>query len=276
MFQCEKCGEEFKFKSLLDRHLLKKKLCDNNININKIYDKKIEAINNEINEKIKLSMDDKLECFLCNSKFKSKGNTTRHMNKYCNVKKELENKIEILKNNKNKLIDKIELNKLRKDIDNLKNNNITINNTQNNLIMINSFGKEDLSHIDIKDYNKYLNGFFPGFIKFIEKIHFDEKAPENHNLCITNLRSKYISIFDNKKWLMKEKSDIIDNLLIKKYNQLSDKCEELEASNQIDKKTIENFEEFCQNYTDKEAQKATKNNVILMIYNNIDKLKNKP
>jgi hypothetical protein len=39
---------------------------------------------------------------------------------------------------------------------------------------------------------------------------------------------------------------------------------------------IKNFEEFCENYKDKEAQKTTKNDIILMIYNNSNKIKNKP
>ena len=65
-----------------------------------------------------------------------------------------------------------------------QSNNITINNTINNnlTVNINSFGKEDLSHITLEDYKKYLNGFFKGFIEFIEKVHFDKNSPKNRNL----------------------------------------------------------------------------------------------
>ena len=151
-----------------------------------------------------------------------------------------------------------------------------VNNTQNNIMVINSFGKENLNHITIEDYKKYLNKFFPGFIEFIEKIHFDENAPQNHNIFISNLKSKYLSVFDDGKWITKEKNDIIDDLIIKKYNLLSDKCEQLEESKQINDKTIRNFEELCENYDNKESQKTTKKNIMLMIYNNKDKIKNKP
>ena len=143
-------------------------------------------------------------------------------------------------------------------------------------ININSFGKESLDHITLDNYKKYLNGFFPGFINFIEKIHFDETAPQNHNLCITNLKSKFICVYDNGKWIVKDKDDIIDNLITKKYNLLGEKCEELEESKEISKKIIENFEEFCENYNSKEAQKNTKKEALLMIYNNKDKIALKP
>ena len=63
---------------------------------------------------------------------------------------------------------------------------------------------------------------------------------------------------------------------MKKYNLLGEKCEQLQEDKKLNKKIIDNFEEFCHNYTDKEAQKTTKKNTILMIYNNKDKLVNKP
>jgi hypothetical protein len=158
-------------------------------------------------------------------------------------------------------------------------NNNTQNNTQNNLIVINPFGKEDLSHVKLQDYKNYLNSFFPGFIKYVEKVHFDENAPQNHNICLTNLRSKYLSIHDGDKWITKEKNDVIDKLIIKKHNQLADKCEELEEKKEINKNILENFEEFCESFKDKEAQKSIKTDLITMLYDNngkiINQIKNK-
>jgi hypothetical protein len=148
-----------------------------------------------------------------------------------------------------------------------------VNNTQNNVVVINPFGKEDLSHVAISDYAKYLNGFFPGFLKYIEKVHFDENAPQNHNIYIPNLKSKYLSIHNGKKWETKMKNDIIDRFINKKHNQLTDKCEELEEANKISKKIIDNYNEFCENFSDKEALKSTKNDVLLMLYDNKDKIK---
>jgi hypothetical protein len=140
------------------------------------------------------------------------------------------------------------------------------------MVNLNNFGKEDLSHITLNDYKKFLGGFFPGFIKFIEKVHFDDNAPANHNINITNLKSKYLHIYEDNQWTAKEKADVLDKFISKKYSFLVDKCEELEESNQLSEKIIEDFMQFTQNYKDEEAKKNTQNKISLMIYNNKDKI----
>ncbi len=146
-------------------------------------------------------------------------------------------------------------------INNTQNNtqNNTLNNNLNNniIINVNSFGKESLEHITHRDFDKFL-GFFPGFIGFIEKIHFDELTPENHNICLTNMKSRYMHVFENDNWVLKEKNDIVDRLIMKEYNILNDKFEELEENKQIKEDTMGNFVEFIENYKNKEVQKNTK------------------
>lgn len=208
--------------------------------------------------------------------------------------KELEEKDKLIdeknkiSDEKNKLIDQKKIQLKDEEIKYLRNeiqklmlkqninitNNITNNKTINNnlTININSFGEEDLSHITNKDYRKFLNSYFPGLINYIEKVHFDENKPENHNICITNLRSKHIFIHDKGKWLTKKKNDIIDRFIAKKYDMLTEKCCELEELNEIDVKILNNFEQFSENYKNSEAQKNNRDDIILMIYNNKDKI----
>jgi hypothetical protein len=276
-----------------------------------LYDNKINKYKDKIDKYINNSIEN-LYCTNCGKKYANKQTIQRHFNQICDKiktlrldknkiiqeKNDLLQEINKLNEQKNKLVAdnennelKDEIKKIREDmkkllekqfIQNTQNitihKNITNNNNNNNnmTININSFGKESLDHITLDNYKKYLNGFFPGFVNFIEKIHFDETAPQNHNLCITNLKSKFICVYDNGKWIVKDKDDIIDNLITKKYNLLGEKCEEFEETKQISEKTIKNFEEFCENYDSIEAQKTTKNNITLMIYNNGDKLINKP
>jgi hypothetical protein len=268
------------------------------------YDNKINNIDNKILELTEQSIQTKKTCTFCNKNFNNKNNVERHIFSSCTVKKEMiSNKNNIIKEkeklieDKNKIKLEEETNKLRDELNSLKkivanfmekNNddkrdNITFNqvinnnnthNTNNNLIInINPLGKEDLSHITEADYKKYLSGFFPGFVKFIEKVHFDENAPENHNICISNLKSKYVYVNENNKWIVKDKKDILDNFITKKYNLLTDKFEEFEENNIINDKIIHKFKEFQENYDNLESQKNTKNNIMLMIYNNRDKVK---
>ena len=268
-------------------------------------DKKITNLNKDINITIYKSLENETKCLFCKSKFLNKNNIMKHIENVCIMKKymisersNLINDKKILIEEKNKILEKKnkiieenriqerekerdnEIKQLRRDISKLLKKqkpviNQTINNnTQNNLIVINPFGKEDLSHVKLQDYKNYLNSFFPGFIKYVEKVHFDESAPQNHNICISNLKSKYLSIHDGDKWITKEKNDVIDKLIIKKHNQLADKCEELEEKKQIDKTILENFEEFCESFKDKDAQKTIKTNLITMLYDNNGKITN--
>jgi hypothetical protein len=308
MIKCNDCGKEFKYNYLLKHHQNRKKPCitnevlyDNNINKLKNIEEEINILSNKIKIKTDKSLKEINTCMFCNNIQSNKANMIRHLNKYCSIKKKMSENIDKLNQDKkdiNIIINQYEIKikdeKIKKlelalnsklnskltthnitinNINNINNINPTINNTintQNNLVVINPFGKEDLSHITIDDYKKYLNGFFPGFIKFIEKVHFDDNAPQNKNISITNLRSKYLSVHDGDQWLTQDKNEVINNLLIKKHNILSEICEELEETDKIDKTTIDNFEEFCQNYNDADAKKNTRENVIMMIYDKIN------
>lgn len=250
-------------------------------------------------------------CKFCNHSFSKKGNLERHINISCIEKKALLEKRCIIQDKKNKIESEINqqqiyknsknieqtqhINKLENEIVMLKktvekllkeqsskqqsskqqNNNIMfqqiINNVgENNIPNINSFGKENLTHISENDYKKYMSGFFPGFVNFIKKIHFDDGMPENHNIYFTNLNSKYLYIYEDNKWITQQKNDIIDKLINKKFILLDNKCEEYEDK-EINLETINKFREFQENFTDLEAQKNTKNDVMLLLYNNRDK-----
>jgi hypothetical protein len=262
MYKCEKCGKEFEYNSLFLRHQSKKISCDTITNINKNYDNKITEIDNEIKLKTDQSMDNETKCAFCNKEFLNKANNLRHINLNCVIKKNLVNKKNIIITEKNNMVgekekdienkeitkllsdNKNEIKELRQMVAklimkqtqqtpqniNITNNNVTNNKITNNNLMVNlnNFGKEDLSHITLNDYKKFLGGFFPGFIKFIEKVHFDDNAPANHNINITNLKSKYLHIYEDNQWTAKEKADVLDKFISKKYSFLVDKCEELE------------------------------------------------
>jgi hypothetical protein len=284
MYKCEKCEKEFKYKYLLRKHENRKFTCENVKHIEFLIDDKINNLEKEIETKTRLSLEKKNICMFCNLTLSIKTSTMRHINKYCKVKKELMDEKNKLVEDKLKKEEKEDNNKLKEELKILKDKvehletkkqitqNITINNTQNNLVMINPFGKEDLSHISLQDYKKYLNGFFPGLVEYIEKVHFDEKAPQNHNICISNLKSKYITVHNGTRWITQMRDDVIDRFINRKHNQLIDKREELEDLKKIDKKVIDNFDEFCEALEDNEAKKSIKNDVITMLYDNKDKI----
>ena len=221
---------------------------------------------------------------LINKKLKIENEINKHENiiiKDDHINK-LENEIDMIKKTVNTLLKKQSIKKFTTEnngvtfqqiINNVNNvdtiNNLNINN--NLMININSFGKENISHITEKEYKQYMTGFFPGFVKFIEKVHFDDNAPENHNIYFTNLKSKYIYVYEDNKWIMKQKNDIIDDIIRKKYLLLDDKCEEYEDK-EINENISNKFREFQENFYNEEAQKNTKDDVMLLLYNNRDKI----
>jgi hypothetical protein len=118
-----------------------------------------------------------------------------------------------------------------------------------------------------------LSGFFKGFLDLIEKIHFDDNMPSNHNICITNLKSPYLLVRQGDKWISKPKKEVLDNFISKKYIFIDEKCNELEKKNIISKKIVKDFREFQHTYDNTESQINTKKDIIMMLYNNKNKIK---
>ena len=186
MRKCEKCGKEFEYSYLLIKHQTRKRNCATIENINKNYDIKLKIINNIISSKTEESLNIKTKCLFCEKVFFNRANTSRHILHNCIEKQKLIDDKTKIEEEKNKLLQdnhnqqqlqqkNDEIKELRETVAKLiKNtsNNIIINNNgtinNNNLIVnINSFGKENLSHISEKDYKKYISTYFKGFINFI-------------------------------------------------------------------------------------------------------------
>ena len=94
--------------------------------------------------------------------------------------------------------------------------------TQSNNSHINKYGSESLNHITNKMKTRMLR--YPGCMikRLIQKIHFHSKHPENCNIRIKNINSKFIEIFDGIKWIFAVKREIIIGLIDTKYGILYD------------------------------------------------------
>ena len=108
----------------------------------------------------------------------------------------------------------------KKTIINNSNNNSNNNIQQNihNEIKILAYGKEDLSYITNENYSLILNKGFKSIPHFIEYIHFNKDKPENQNIYISNMRDTHLLIFDGEKWQLKEKDDVLQNMIYNKSN----------------------------------------------------------
>ena len=168
----------------------------------------------------------------------------------------------------------------------IKNNNLSTtinNNTQNNNIniivnndkKINSFGKEDLSHITNKDYTRYLSKYFTGFVEYIEKVHFSKEKPENYNICIPKINLDYIAVYEKDQWNLEDKNDLTDRLISQKLLALTKICDELEEKGMITEKIVDRYNEFNTNYytNPENSRKKLEKNISLLLFNNRKKIK---
>jgi hypothetical protein len=299
-FECNKCGKLFKYQYLLRRHISSKIRCDTTDYINKIYNDNIKEIDDKINELYTLSINSKNNCFYCNNKYSTKSSLLRHMNS-CKIKLNLINKknsyivkrdekLDALNNiNINTPVDEKfnelqqQLNKIEKILESKTNidiSGITLNNNNTNNIFINnvnlnSFGHEDLSHITDKDYQKYLSKLFSGFLEFVHDVHFSDNMPNNHNICMPKIDSKYIAIYEKNKWVLKEKDTLLPKIISNKITMLDKKCDKLEEEGKINDKYIDLYNDFATNYyTDDETKKKYCDELALMIFNNRNKIEN--
>ncbi len=115
------------------------------------------------------------------------------------------------------------------------NNYTTINNTNTNNIQLNNYGSEDLSHISDSLKTYLIKHPFGAIQQLIEKIHFNHDKPENINLMITNKRDNKISVYEDGKWVYRNKKKTIQHLIDNKYYILDDHY------NDIDEKELTQF-----------------------------------
>lgn len=156
----------------------------------------------------------------------------------------------------------------------ITNNNTNSNNTnidtQNNnvTININAFGNENLDYITDKVIVKCIGRVYNSIPILIEKIHFDPKHPENHNIKITNRKLPYASVMtENNKWKTMDKNDAIDKMVVQGYDLLDTKYED--NKKHIQPYIQDRFEEFQTKYNkqDKKTLKTIKKQVELSILN---------
>lgn len=66
--------------------------------------------------------------------------------------------------------------------------------------VLNSFGKEDTSHITHEEKLKWAKDPATGVVYYLEKKHFDPSQPENHNIVFTSLKREEVATWDGSTW----------------------------------------------------------------------------
>ena len=258
LYECEACNFSSKIRTHFNRHLKTKKHINNTKNLCSEVKKKVYFPSETLQKPPKSytfpsnslqkppKSEGTYECPNCNKKFSRKDNLERHLNKRCkNAEasyKDLFFEMKDLLENEKK--------EFRKQIELLltKVGNTTINNTQN--IQLNSYGKEDLSHITDNLKTNLIKMPYGMIPKLIEEVHFNDQKPENKNIVLTNKNDNKIKIFTGSKWIYKNKNETIKDLVDGKYFILDTHYDRV--FEKLDEKNKEVYSKFRDTYDDKD------------------------
>jgi len=190
--------------------------------IKKVYKISKSENSNFVNNNLEKG-DNLIQCVYCHQTFTRRNNLTTHVKKNrCKILKKIEEtKYKKLYEMQKEKISQYEDERdhLYKQIDKLLDKVGDTNITQN--IMLNCYGKEDLSHIS--DMFKIAALKIPyGMIpKMIEEVHFSEKCPANKNILLPNKKQPFVKIYSKDKWIYKDKKTTIKELIDRNYLRLN-------------------------------------------------------
>ena len=256
-YDCKKCKYSTKYKYDFNKHLKTKKhrVNENPIQQNEnTYDKNIQKHPQNIQKHPQNihkhpqnihKHPDIYNCEYCQESFTNFSNKRRHELHRCKENTSVSNSIIIKQENQINKLEKEKENQIKslekametqkKEMETQKKEmakhiellltkvgNTTINNTQNNNIQLNNYGSEDLTHITDALKTYLLRIPFGAIQRLIEKIHFNKEKPENINLMITNKRDNKISVYEDGKWVYRNKKKTIQRLIDNKYYILDD------------------------------------------------------
>jgi len=270
--ECKICNKTIKHETSWYKHLKSKrhiKLSNNNTittqeqHNNNTTTTQEQHNNNTITTQVSNQSEIYGECKFCDKVFKKQQSLSRHMLKYCSVKKEMEEQQRI----KEELIRKDEeIKELKQTINNITNNTNTNNNNTNtnshntmnldnkkiNNIHIHNYGKEDYSALD-KEFLMKLsllgNNIKEKMIRTLDKLYIENKS--NHNVKVSNLRdNSYCEILKEEEKWQKEKLDKV--LDYRMYNSVVNIIKSVNRNNEVldantINKTMNNINKY-QNY----------------------------
>ena len=291
VFFCKFCNKNYKSKKSLYVH-------NRRYHINshqKVIIQSSKSHHSVIKKSSLNNKEGKHKCIYCNKIFSFKQNKYRHM-KTCKIKKEKDNnyknKLRLkdaeIKRLKEKLRDKMNKNckihyKTLQKINNQLNNNITknncvetINNIHNrNIINFNlvGFGKEELSEVlSNKEQLKILKKKFKSLPYMIDYVHFNKDYPQYQNFIITSIKNNIAYKYDEEKkqFIAGNKEELLNELIDNRmydidtfYNthidKLNDKCKEV-------------ITRFLDKYNNDKLDDSLKNDINLVVYNNMNKV----
>lgn len=147
----------------------------------------------------------------------------------------------------------------------------SFNTTHIQNINLLAYRETDVSHLTDQDYKGCLKKINHCVKQMIEKVHFNPSKPENMNIYISNIKDKYIMVYDGSNWNLANKKDELDRL----YEEKEMMLEEWLESNP-EKELKEKFMKYLNNKEKDECLNHIKEEIKLMLYNNQKMIEYRP
>jgi len=285
-YTCDLCKFTTNIKTHYDRHLLTSKHITKD-DLNKV-SQKLGEISIKVSQKLGENDESKNEviqkfiCKYCQQTYKHKSSLSKHIKYSCtkNKDEDLKELVRLLNSqlqsqNSQLQTQNQQIQSQAKQIEKLMgkleiNGSFnTINaNIQNNIQLL-PYKNSDISHLTNKDYEACIKKVNFCVMKLIEKIHFNPDKPENMNIYISNMKNKYLMVYDGKNWNIANKTEEIDKLYEEKELMLE---EWLESNENTEMK--EKFIKYLNNKENDETLNMIKEELKLLMYNKKQLLEN--
>jgi hypothetical protein len=258
-----------------------------------------EHLYRHINKLRKCNVATEFECEWCSKSFSNNSNLSRHINT-CKVKcnqdqleskiqeeaqltndrvEELEAKYKILEDKVNTSAPPITTETNSATISGSSNTNapthhshnpITTNSHNTNShnttnITINNYGQEDLSHITLKRITFVFSKSFGSVVECVKLKHFSPHAPQNKNICIKDLNSRYAYVFCDGNWDAIGRKKLIDEIYTDICEYIEEKLDEL--IDELSQSVIFHIKRFLDKKDDDEYADNIKIDLETLIFN---------
>jgi hypothetical protein len=273
-FQCSVCNKYLRTKTSLIYH--NKNICiisenndiiaiDESTNQSTLSQKAIKTINDCIKTIVKSSIDtkDKIDLILDYNKSLTKNKIKVILSSSMN----LEDKIKVL------LVTPNPQNPSSITINNNSNNTINDNSNNTTNILVNNFGKEDISYLDSNYFNNLLlnQHIEKGYVQLIKDIYLNKEHPENGTVKIENINNKYAMVYNDGKWDAILKYELRELLHKKNYTILKMHYDKLKKSMSVPKRE-ETYTFLKRDDTSDPHMMYVIDKIILLFYNEDEKI----
>jgi hypothetical protein len=286
MFRCELCEYETKVKANYLKHTLSKKhklICEKaTLNRKNIVTKpETEPLIQElagvsqklarISQPLAGVSQKVLECKYCEQQFKHSSSLSKHIKYRCMKNKDEDLKELVRLMNLQLETEREERKKVQKQveyqarqIEKLRGKLEIHGSFNNNTVHVNllAYRNTDTSHLTQEDYRGCYKQVNHCVKSLIERIHFNPSKPENMNIYISNMKDKYLMVYDGINWNLANKIEELDRLYEEKEMMLEDWLD-----SNPDPILKEKFVKYLNNKEKDECLNEIKEEIKLLLYN---------